>query len=159
MQEHKVTVVIPVYNVEKYLNRCLKSIVSQTYKNLEILLVDDESPDRCPEMCENWAKSDERIRVIHKKNAGLGMARNTGIENATGNFICFVDSDDYIELDTIEKAYRRAIECRADVVYYGYNIVSAEGIVTKTYKPEIDKLVYVGEEVAEEILPELISPD
>ena len=71
MQEHKVTVVIPVYNVEKYLNRCLKSIVSQTYKNLEILLVDDESPDRCPEMCENWAKSDERIRVIHKKNAGL----------------------------------------------------------------------------------------
>lgn len=159
MQEHKVTVVIPVYNVEKYLDRCLKSIVSQIYENLEILLIDDESPDRCPEICENWAKSDKRIRVIHKKNAGLGMARNTGIENATGSYICFVDSDDYIELDTIEKTYRKAVECQADVVYYGYNIVSAEGMVTKTYKPEIDKLVYVGREVVEEIFPELISPD
>lgn len=159
MLEHKVTVVIPVYNVEKYLNRCLKSIVSQTYKNLEILLIDDGSPDHCPEMCDNWAKSDKRIRVIHKKNAGLGMARNTGIENATGDFICFVDSDDYIELDTIEKAYSKAIGYRADVVYYGYNIVDAEGIVTKAYKPEIEKLVYRGKEVAEEILPELISPD
>lgn len=159
MQEYKVTVVIPVYNVEKYLDRCLKSIVNQTYENLEILLIDDESPDRCPEMCENWAETDKRIRVIHKKNAGLGMARNTGIENATGSFICFVDSDDYIELDTIEKAYRKAVECRADVVYYGHNIVSAEGIVRKIYKPEIDKLVYVGREVSEEILPELISMD
>lgn len=159
MLERKVTVVIPVYNVEKYLNRCLKSIVRQTYKNLEILLIDDESPDQCPEMCENWAKSDKRIRVIHKKNAGLGMARNTGIENATGDFICFVDSDDYIRLDTIEKAYSKAIGCQAEVVYYGYNDVNMEGIVTKAYKPEIDKLVYVGKEVAEEILPELISPD
>lgn len=159
MLEHKVTVVIPVYNVEKYLDRCLKSIVDQTYKNLEILLIDDESPDHCPEMCENWAKSDKRIRVIHKKNAGLGMARNTGIENATGNFICFVDSDDYIELDTIEKAHSKAIKCQADVVYYGYNIVNAEGRVIKTYKPEINKLVYADREVAEEILPELISPD
>lgn len=159
MLEHKVTVVVPVYNVEKYLNRCLKSIVNQTYNNLEILLIDDESPDCCPEMCDNWAKSDKRIRVIHKKNAGLGMARNTGIENATGDFICFVDSDDYIELNTIEKAYSKAIGCQADVVYYGYNNVSAEGIVTKAYKPEMEKLVYVGKEVAEEILPELISPD
>lgn len=159
MLKNKVTVVIPVYNVEKYLDRCLKSIVNQTYKNLEILLIDDESPDRCPEICESWAKLDNRIRVIHKKNAGLGMARNTGIDNATGEFICFVDSDDYIELDTIEKAYSKAIGCQADVVYYGYNIVNAEGVVTKEYKPEIDKLVYVGKEVAEEILPELVSPD
>lgn len=159
MLKDKVTIVIPVYNVEKYLDRCLKSIVNQTYKNLEILLIDDESPDRCPEICENWARLDSRIRVIHKKNAGLGMARNTGIDNATGEFICFVDSDDYIELDTIEKAYSKAIGCRADVVYYGYNIVNAEGVVTKEYKPEIDKLVYVGKEVAEEILPELVSPD
>ncbi len=159
MLKHKVTVVIPVYNVEKYLDRCLKSIVNQTYKNLEILLIDDESPDCCPEMCENWSKTDNRIKVIHKKNAGLGMARNTGIENATGEFICFVDSDDYIAEDTIEKAHKKAVECYADVVYFGYNIVNIEGVVTKVYKPEIDKLVYVDEEVAEEILPELISPD
>lgn len=159
MLEHKVTVVIPVYNVEKYLNRCLKSIVNQTYKNLEILLIDDESPDHCPAMCEDWAKLDDRIRVIHKKNAGLGMARNTGIENAAGDFICFVDSDDYIELDTIEKAYSKAIEYQADVVYYGYSDVNAGGSVIKEYKPEIEKLVYLGEEVTTEILPELISPD
>lgn len=157
--KHKVTVVIPVYNVEKYLDRCLKSIVSQTYTNLEILLIDDGSPDSCPEKCENWAKTDKRIRVIHKKNAGLGMARNTGIENATGNFICFVDSDDYIDVNTIERAYCEAVECQADVVYYGYNVVNAEGTTTQIYKPEIDKTVYTGKEVAEEILPELISSD
>lgn len=159
MLEDKVTVVIPVYNVEKYLDRCLKSVVNQTYKNLEIILVDDGSPDHCPQICDEWAKTDKRIRVIHKKNAGLGMARNTGIDNATGNFICFVDSDDYIDVNTIEKACCKAVECQADVVYYGYNIVNAEGTITQIYKPEIDKTTYKGKDVAEEILPELISLD
>ena len=159
VQQPQITIVIPVYNVEKYLERCLKSIVNQTYKNLEILLIDDESPDKCPMICDNWAKLDNRISVIHKKNAGLGMARNTGIENASGDYICFVDSDDYIELDIIEKAYKKAAKFQADIVYYGYNVVSAVGKVIKTYKPEIDKLVYVGKSVTEEILPELVSPN
>ena len=100
-----VSVVLPIYNVEKYLDRCIESVVGQTYKNLEIILVDDESPDGCPKKCEDWAKRDKRIKVIHKENAGLGYARNTGIENATGEYICFFDSDDYVEKDTIEKAY------------------------------------------------------
>ena len=98
-----ISVVLPIYNVEKYLNRCIKSIITQTYKNLEVILVDDGSPDHCPRICDEWAKKDARIKVIHKKNEGLGMARNTGIENATGEYICFVDSDDYIAPDTIEK--------------------------------------------------------
>ena len=91
-----VTVVIPIYNVEKYLNRCIESVAGQTYKNLEIILVDDESPDNCPRICEDWKNRDNRIKVIHKKNGGLGYARNTGIDCATGEYICFVDSDDYI---------------------------------------------------------------
>ena len=96
------SIVVPIYNVEKYLDRCIKSIVSQTYGNLEILLVDDGSPDDCPRVCDEWAEKDSRIKVVHKLNAGLGYARNTGIENATGKYICFFDSDDYIEPDTID---------------------------------------------------------
>jgi len=100
-----VTVVVPIFKVEKYLNRCIESIVKQTYEKIEIILVDDGSPDNCPEMCDEWAKKDSRIKVIHKQNAGLGMARNTGIDNANGEYICFFDSDDYIHPNTIEKAY------------------------------------------------------
>lgn len=98
-----VTVVIPIYNVEKYLNRCIESVAGQTYKNLEIILVDDESPDNCPRICEDWKNRDNRIKVIHKKNGGLGYARNIGIDCATGEYICFVDSDDYIAADMVEK--------------------------------------------------------
>lgn len=157
--ESKVSVVVPVYNVEKYLDRCLNSIVNQTYHNLEIILVDDGSPDRCPEMCEEWAKKDNRIKMIHKENAGLGMARNTGIENATGDYILFVDSDDFIELNTVEQAYKLAIKEKADIVYYGYKDVDASGKVINENKPEIEKCIYRQEEVCEEILPELLMSD
>lgn len=159
MRKGVVSVVLPIYNVEKYINRCLESVVNQTYKNLEIILVDDESPDKCPEICDEWAAKDKRIKVVHKKNGGLGFARNTGIENATGEYICFVDSDDYIALDTIEKAYKNATESKSDIVYYGYNIVDSDGKVTQVFKPEIDKLIYTGKEVTDIIFPELISPD
>ena len=114
-----VSVVVPIYNVERYLDRCIESIVNQTYTNLEILLIDDGSPDHCPEMCDEWAKKDHRIRVIHKKNAGQGMARNTGIENASGEYICFFDSDDYIDKCLIEKSYQVICEEKADIVLYG----------------------------------------
>ena len=101
MQQGLISVVLPVYHTERYLDRCVTSVVNQTYSNLEIILVDDGSPDRCPQMCDEWAKKDSRIRVVHKQNAGLGMARNSGIEAATGEYICFFDSDDYVALDTI----------------------------------------------------------
>lgn len=124
MRKGVVSVVLPIYNVEKYLNRCVKSVVNQSYKNLEIILVDDGSPDNCPTLCEDWAKKDSRIKVVHKKNAGLGYARNTGIENATGEYICFFDSDDYIALDAIEKAYSLAVKEKSDMYKgleeYGY---------------------------------------
>ncbi len=91
-----ISVIIPVYKVEKYLNRCVESLLNQTYKNLEIILVDDGSPDNCPQMCDEWAKKDVRIKVIHKRNGGVSSARNCGIQNADGDYLAFVDSDDYV---------------------------------------------------------------
>ncbi|MDO4168367.1 MAG: glycosyltransferase [Lachnospiraceae bacterium] len=95
----KISIIVPVYKVEAYLDRCIKSIVSQSYQNLEIILVDDGSPDQCPHMCDIWAQKDERIKVIHKQNGGLSDARNAGIHVATGTVIGFVDSDDWLEKD------------------------------------------------------------
>lgn len=99
----KISIIVPIYNVEKYLKKCVESLINQTYKNIEIILVDDESPDNCPILCEEYKKKDNRIKVIHKKNGGLSDARNKGLEEATGEYILFVDSDDYIELDTCMK--------------------------------------------------------
>ena len=127
MTKELISVVLPIYNVENYLDRCINSIVHQTYDNLEIILIDDGSPDSCPQKCDEWAKKDNRIKVIHKKNAGLGMARNTGIENASGEYLCFCDSDDYIDLETINKAYEVAKKNNADIVTFGINEVSSDG--------------------------------
>ena len=98
-----ISVIIPVYKVENYIDDCVKTIVEQTYKNLEIILVDDGSPDNCPKMCDEWATRDRRIKVVHKKNGGLSSARNAGMKVATGDYIGFVDSDDWIEKDMYEK--------------------------------------------------------
>ena len=99
----KFSIIVPIYKVEEYLDRCVKSLLGQTYRNIEIILVDDGSPDRCPEKCEQYSQQDNRVIVIHKKNGGLSDARNSGLRIATGDYIIFVDSDDYIELDTCEK--------------------------------------------------------
>ena len=96
-----VSVIIPVYKVEEYLDRCVESVINQTYTNLEIILVDDGSPDHCPKMCDDWAKKDDRISVIHQQNKGLSGARNTGIREAKGDWLYFLDSDDYIIQDCI----------------------------------------------------------
>lgn len=105
MKESLVSVIIPVYKVEKYLNKCVDSVLNQTYKNLEIILVDDGSPDGCPKMCDEFADKDKRIKVIHKKNGGLSDARNAGIETATGKYLTFIDSDDFIINTMIEEMY------------------------------------------------------
>ncbi len=98
----RISVIVPIYKVESYLNRCVESIVNQTYQNLEIILVDDGSPDNCPKVCDEWSIKDSRIKVIHKKNGGLSDARNAGMEIASGKYISFIDSDDYISLDFFE---------------------------------------------------------
>lgn len=94
-----ISVIVPVFKVDPYLDRCVESIVNQTYRNLEIILVDDGSPDSCGAMCDAWAEKDRRIKVIHKKNGGLSDARNAGLDIATGTLIGFVDSDDFIRSD------------------------------------------------------------
>lgn len=159
MEAGLVSVVLPIYNVEKYLDRCVESIVNQTYRNLEIILIDDGSLDGCPQKCDEWARKDERIKVIHKANAGLGYARNTGIENATGEYICFVDSDDYIALDTIEKAYHCAKENNVEVVLFGFNNVDKKGKTVNSIVPNVLKNVYRDEEILEYVLPNLIAPN
>lgn len=157
MMRGLVSVVLPIYGVEKYLDRCVNSIVNQTYSNLEIILVDDGSKDNCPAICDAWAERDARIKVVHKANAGLGMARNTGIEHATGEYICFFDSDDYVALDTVEKAYKLAETEQSDIVLFGLSNVDRNGNVTQTFIPRTDKTTYAGAEVQNVFLPDLIA--
>lgn len=114
----KVSVIIPVYKVEDYLHRCVDSIINQTLKELEIILVDDGSPDDCPSICDEYALKDERIKVVHKPNGGLSSARNVGLKIATGEYIFFVDSDDWLDLDGLELLYKTAIEQQVDFVRY-----------------------------------------
>lgn len=117
--EPQFSFVIPIYKVEQYLDRCMQSVLEQTYSNIEVILVDDGSPDRCPQMCDAYAAQDNRIKVIHKKNGGLSDARNAGIRAATGKYIILLDSDDYVEKDTCEKLMA--------FVQYGCDMIVADG--------------------------------
>lgn len=122
-----VSVIIPVYNVEKYLDKCVQSVVDQTYKDLEIILVDDGSPDNSPQLCDDWAEKDDRIVVIHKKNGGLSDARNHGLDVSTGEYIAFVDSDDYIERNMIETLVYLVLKDYSDLSMCSYKLVDEEG--------------------------------
>lgn len=110
-----ITVVVPIYKVEAYLDECVQSILKQTYSNLEIILVDDGSPDRCGEMCDVYAEKDARVKVIHQKNKGLSGARNSAIDIATGEYITFVDSDDYLKEDMVEVLYHEVLQYDAEI--------------------------------------------
>lgn len=118
-----VSVIVPIYNVEKYLSKCIDSIINQTYENIEILLVDDGSPDNCGKICDEYSKKDSRIKVIHKKNGGLSDARNCGIDNSTGKYLFFLDSDDYIKNDTIEYLINLIIRDKSDIAISKIQVV------------------------------------
>ena len=151
-----VSIIIPIFNVEKYLDRCIESVVNQTYKNLEIILVDDGSTDSCPQMCDEWGLKDSRIKVVHKENAGLGMARNTGIDNASGEYIFFFDSDDYVDVTTVERCVKSAIENDSEVVAYGRNDVYDDGrIVPRGIKTE--KTLFSDSEICNIVLPAMFT--
>lgn len=115
-----ISVIIPVYKVERYLDACVASVVGQTYPDLEIILVDDGSPDNCPALCDAWAAKDTRIRVIHRSNGGLSAARNSGLGVCTGDYIAFVDSDDRLEPETLERALRAQQKSGVDLVLFHY---------------------------------------
>ena len=118
----KVSVIIPVYNDEKYLKQCVESVLTQTYTNLEIILVDDGSTDHTPEICEEYREKYDQIRVLHKKNGGVGSSRNAGLALATGEYILFIDNDDWLEKHHIEELYKLAKENNADIAAGNFNI-------------------------------------
>lgn len=131
-----ISVIVPVYKVEAYLDRCVQSIVDQTYSNLEIILVDDGSPDNCGAMCDAWAEKDCRIRVIHKENGGLSDARNTGMAVAVGEYIGFVDSDDYIVSQMYQLLYDRINVDGSDISACGVEMVFEDGTPPRRMTPE-----------------------
>lgn len=148
-----ISIVIPVYNVEKYLNNCVYSVCNQTYQNLEIILVDDGSTDKSGEMCDAFAKTDERIKVVHKKNGGLSDARNVGIDIAMGKFIMFVDSDDYITNYAVDYLYKLIKETGANISVGKLEVtkkLTSEGILhigqiyTYTNKEAVGQLLYAN---------------
>ena len=151
-----VSIIIPVYNVKDYLDRCLRSAVGQTYKQIEIILVDDGSNDGSAQMCDLWAIVDGRIKVIHKENEGLGHARNTGLENATGKYICFLDSDDYFREDTVENALKLIEKEKADVAVFGLSRLSEDGTLLKKLLPPANRTVFEGSAVQRELLPKMM---
>lgn len=115
MEKEKVSIITAVYKAEKFLKRCVDSILSQTYQNIELLLIDDGSPDNCPQMCDEYAKQDSRIKVVHQENGGVSSAWNAGLNHATGDYIAFVDSDDWVEPTYIEKLYETLQQHNADI--------------------------------------------
>lgn len=148
MKEFLVSIIVPIYNVEKYLNQCIDSIVNQTYENIEVILVDDGSTDKCPEICDDYATIDPRVQVVHKVNGGSASAREAGMKLATGVYMMFVDSDDWIELNTVEFCVqeikkRENVEC----VMFSYMKESSNTSIPMSI---LDDTIYLEGREAEE---------
>lgn len=132
-----ISIIIPVYKIEKFIDKCINSIISQTYQNLEIILVDDGSPDNCPNICDKYAKMDNRIKVIHKPNGGLSDARNAGIDICKGDYIGFVDGDDYISENMYEHLLEHCIKYNADIAICGIYAIDEDYNNLSIYNPMI----------------------
>lgn len=141
-----ISVIVPVYNVEEYLDECVESIVNQTYQDIEIILVDDGSPDNCPQMCDAWEKKDKRIKVIHQANGGISAARNAALDIACGEYISFVDSDDFLEATALEYLHKLIVEYNVPMVIGRYRRVSENG--------EYDKEVLSDDKIEVAVLDE-----
>lgn len=154
----KVSIVIPVYNMEKYLERCMDSVLAQTLSDIEIILVDDGGRDRSVQMCDDYAKKDARVKVLHKKNGGLTSAWKAGSELATGEYIGYVDSDDYIAKDMYEVLYARAVKEDADIVCCGLtHIYESEDRPAWTEQMLFPRDVFTVHELKDEMFPVLIN--
>jgi len=151
----EISVVVPVYNVEKYLKKCVDSILAQSFSNFELWLIDDGSTDRCGEMCDEYEKKDSRIHVIHKKNGGLSEARNTALDRIQGRYVFFVDSDDWVSQDALKIMYSVALRTKARVVMGGMAIVDENGEITEIKRINQKKEV-LGKD---EMLSTLIQPN
>ena len=147
MEQDLISVIVPIYKVEKYLKRCIDSIINQTYKNLQIILVDDGSPDRCGKICDEYSKKDKRIKVIHKKNGGLSDARNKGLDVAEGKYIGFVDSDDYIDERMYEVLYNNLKDNNADLSICSIYEFKNDKEIVEGYNKKQEILVYKKQEM------------
>lgn len=154
-----ITIIVPVYNVEKYINECVDSLINQTYKNLEIILVDDGSNDKSGAVCDDYALLDTRVKVIHKQNEGLGFARNTGLKVAQGKFVTFIDSDDTADADLVEKLVNGIYETNSDTCIGGFKRISENGLVN--YEEKYDNAIYEGEDVYDKLFARMLgsAPD
>ena len=154
----KVSIIVPVYNVEKYLDQCVQSLVNQTLKEIEIILVDDESPDHCGALCDEYARKDSRIKVVHKKNGGLGFARNSGLEEAIGEFVAFVDSDDFVDLTMYETLYKKIVEDNLDTCYSGFAHYLPDGKIQRKVETDIYQK-FIGRKEVDAFLLDMVGPD
>ena len=143
-----VSIIVPVYKTEKYIHRCIDSIINQTYTDIEIILVDDGSPDDCGKICDTYSEKDSRVKVIHKSNAGVGEARNTGIEESTGQYIMFVDSDDWLELNAVEVLYKAKSKYKCDLVFASSRSILKDRMVELPYESKF----FCGVEIAENLI-------
>ena len=143
-----ISVIVPVYRVEEYLERCVKSILSQTYENLEVILVDDGSPDQCPAICDACAEKDARVKVIHQENKGLSGARNAGIDAASGEYLAFVDSDDYVSPHFIEELYQLLQDTGCAIGQCRFSYVKGDGLVEEG---DSAFCIYRGESLMEQL--------
>ena len=144
--EPLISAIVPVYKVEKYLGRCVESLLAQTYENIEIILVDDGSPDTCPVMCDEYAKKHEKIRVIHQENKGLSGARNTGIDNAKGEYLAFVDSDDLWSPHFLESLYKALKENDADIAQCRWEYMHGDEL-KEAYDADAKTVCFTGREM------------
>lgn len=174
-EDNKISVIVPVYNVEDYLDRCISSLTGQTLNEIQIILVDDGSVDKSGVICDSYVTEDSRIKIIHKENEGQGIARNTGLKEATGKYICFLDSDDYLDEDTFEMLYEIMEGNQADLCTYGYSIhMPAAGSASKVgpassagsaptneiiRTPRISDRVYEGADVVTKFVPHFFGDD
>lgn len=144
----KLSIIVPVYKVEAYLRKCIESLLNQTFKDFELILVDDGSPDKCPEICDEYASLDSRVQVIHQNNMGVSRARNIGLENASGEWIGFVDSDDYLDLNAYEELLNIAEGHNCDVAIMDFAYVDEEGNVIKAREYPYSEELYMSSEEA-----------
>lgn len=155
----EISVIVPVYRVEKYLSDCIESILNQTFADFELILVDDGSPDRCGEICDEAAKHDARVHVIHQKNAGLSAARNAGIEIARGSWLSFVDADDFVALNFLEALHKAATRAQADCAVCSFYLTDSTGArIEASYPVEVENGVRTGVSVLETVQEHLNVP-
>ena len=155
---YKVSIIVPIFNVERYLERCMDSLLSQSLRDIEIIMVDDESPDNCPQLCEEYKAKYPNVKVVHKKNGGLGFARNSGLEVAEGEYVAFIDSDDFVDTDMFQNLYEYGKKNNCDAVFCGYNIYrDAEHI--RRMQENADYVLRQGADGVKQVLLDMVGPE